>query len=149
MGAIIPDDGKLAREMRTRLLDGVTLLLLPAFFAYVGIRTQINLVTDATHLAPLAAIVLVATVGKFGGTFFAARYMRYSWRESAALSMLMNTRGLMELIVLNIGLDLGIISESLFALMVLFAIITTVATAPVVTWIFPAPSPSPSSPPTQ
>ena len=86
----------------------------------------------------ILSIILVATLGKFGGTFVAARFTGIAWRESTALGMLMNTRGLMELIVLNVGLDLGVISPRLFAMMVLMALATTMATAPVLAWILPA-----------
>jgi Kef-type K+ transport system membrane component KefB len=79
-----------------------------------------------------AVIVFVATVGKFGGTFAAARLTGLGWRDAAALGALMNTRGLMELIVLNIGLDLGVISQTLFAMMVIMALATTMMTSPVV-----------------
>src|SRR5262249_61478304 len=76
-------------------------------------------------------IILAATAGKFGGTLLAARLTGLPWRTSASLGVLMNTRGLMELIVLNIGLDLGVISPTLFAMMVLMALVTTLATTPV------------------
>ena len=81
--------------------------------------------------------MLAATVGKFGGTFAAARLTGLRWRDAAMLGILMNTRGLMELIVLNIGLDLGVISPTLFAMMVLMALVTTVMTAPMVRWLNP------------
>ena len=84
-----------------------------------------------------AAIIAVATLGKFGGTLAAARIMGLGWRDSASLGILMNTRGLMELIVLNIGLDLGVISPTLFAMMVLMAIVTTMATSPVLLALVP------------
>ena len=76
-------------------------------------------------------IILVATLGKFGGTLVAARCTGLGWRLSAALGILMNTRGLMELIVLNIGLELGVISPTLFAMMVIMALVTTIATTPI------------------
>jgi len=81
------------------------------------------------------AIVIVATVGKFGGTFVAARLAGYDARFSGALATLMNTRGLMELIVLNVGLELGVISPALFSMMVIMAIVTTMATAPALSWL--------------
>src|SRR6185369_11059465 len=75
-------------------------------------------------------VILVATVGKFGGTLAAARLSGLGWRESSALGILMNTRGLMELIVLNVGLDLGVISPTLYAMLVIMALVTTIATTP-------------------
>ena len=86
---------------------------------------------------PVLAIILAATVGKFGGTLIAARVTGLGWRESAALGTLMNTRGLMELIVLNIGLDLGVIGPTLFAMMVVMALVTTGITAPVLHFLLP------------
>jgi Kef-type K+ transport system membrane component KefB len=90
-------------------------------------------------------IVLVATGGKFGGTIVAARLTGLRWRQAAALRTLMNTRGLMELIVLNIGLDLQVISPTLFAMMVLMALVTTLATAPVLQILLPSPAPEGAS----
>lgn len=135
LGALIPHDSLLARSFRQRLEDLVTMLLLPAFFALTGMRTQIGLVSGWTEWLICGAIIGVATVGKFGGTLAAARFTGLGWRTSAALGILMNTRGLMELIVLNIGLDLGVISPTLFAMMVLMALVTTVITTPILSWL--------------
>lgn len=131
LGAILPHDGRLSREFAARIKDPVTVLLLPAFFAYTGMRTQIALVSGAGDWLWCAAIVLVATAGKFGGSYAAARLTGLGRRDAAAVGTLMNTRGLMELIVLNLGLDMGVISPTLFAMMVIMALVTTVATAPV------------------
>jgi Kef-type K+ transport system membrane component KefB len=90
-------------------------------------------------------ITVVATAGKFGGASVAARLVGESWRESAAVGTLMNTRGLMELIVLNVGLDLGVISPSLFAMMVLMALVTTLTTGPVLSLISPTSMKSPET----
>lgn len=132
LGAVVPHDGRLAREFTAKLKDPVTVLLLPAFFAYTGMRTQIGLVASAQDWLWCGLIVLVATAGKFGGALVAARLTGQTWRGAAVLGALMNTRGLMELIVLNIGLDLGVISPTLFAMMVIMALVTTAATSPVV-----------------
>ncbi len=130
-GAVVPHDSRIAREFAVKLKDLVTVLLLPAFFAFTGMRTQINLMSGWDSWLWCGAIILVATAGKFGGTLVAARLTGLGWREAAALGTLMNTRGLMELIVLNIGLDLGVISPTLFAMMVVMALVTTAATAPI------------------
>ena len=111
------------------------MLLLPAFFAFTGMRTQIGLVSGAEQWLLCGLIILVACVGKFGGSYVAARLTGLAWRDSAALGILMNTRGLMELIVLNIGLDLGVISPTLFAMLVIMALVTTFATTPILDWI--------------
>lgn len=138
MGAIIPHDSRIAHEFTTKLKDLVTVLLLPAFFAFTGMRTQIALVSGWESWLWCLAIIAVATIGKFGGTLIAARLNGFGWRDAAALGTLMNTRGLMELIVLNIGLDLGIISPTLFAMMVIMALVTTAITAPVLQWLAPS-----------
>jgi Kef-type K+ transport system membrane component KefB len=130
LGAVIPHDSALARALTRRLEDVATVLLLPAFFAYTGMRTQIGLVSSGADWLACGIILLAATAGKFGGTLVAGRVTGLGWRTSAALGVLMNTRGLMELIVLNVGLDLGVISPALFAMMVLMAVVTTMATGP-------------------
>jgi Kef-type K+ transport system membrane component KefB len=130
LGAVIPHDSAVAREFTHKLEDLVTVLLLPAFFAFTGLRTQIGLVSGLEEWLICGLIIAVATVGKFGGTLLSARFTGLGWREASALGILMNTRGLMELIVLNIGLDLKIISPTLFAMMVLMALVTTIATTP-------------------
>jgi Kef-type K+ transport system membrane component KefB len=138
LGAIIPHDSAIPRVFGNKLHELVTILFLPAFFAYTGLRTEIGLVAGAWLWLVLGVIVLVATLGKFGGTFAAARLTGLGHRDATALGLLMNTRGLMELIILNVGLDLGIISPTLFALMVLMALFTTLATAPLLQRLVPA-----------
>jgi Kef-type K+ transport system membrane component KefB len=131
LGALLPHEGRLAEQVRARMEDIVIVLFLPAFFAFTGLRTQVGLVSGAEDWAWCAVIVLVATIGKFGGSFVAARLTGMGWRESGALGVMMNTRGLMELIVLNVGLDLGVLSPTLFAMLVLMALVTTFSTTPV------------------
>lgn len=130
LGTVIPHDSAVAREFTHKLEDLVTVLLLPAFFAYTGLRTQIGLVAGLEEWLLCGLIIVVATVGKIGGTFLAASVTGYRWRDASALGILMNTRGLMELIVLNIGLEMNVISPTLFAMMVLMALVTTIATTP-------------------
>jgi Kef-type K+ transport system membrane component KefB len=131
LGAVIPHDSGMARELTDRLEDIVIVLLLPAFFAYTGLRTQIGLVNGYEQWMMCALIILVASAGKFGGSLIAARLTGLDWRDSSALGVLMNTRGLMELIVLNIGLEMNVISPTLFAMLVIMALITTFATTPI------------------
>ncbi len=130
VGAIIPHDSRLALELTNKLEDLVVVLFLPAFFAFTGMRTQIGLVHGAAQWLLCGVILATASIGKFGGTFVAARISGFDSRDAASLGILMNTRGLVELIVLNIGLDLRILSPTLFAMLVLMAIITTFATTP-------------------
>lgn len=131
-GAIIPHDSRLARQVTERLEDVTVVLLLPAFFAFVGMRTQIGLVSGTDAWLTVGLIFLVACAGKFGGAFAAARLTGLPSRDAALLGVLMNTRGLMELIVLQVGLDLHVLSPTLFAMMVLMALATTLMTTPLV-----------------
>lgn len=132
---MIPHDSNLARSLVDRLQDLVVVLFLPAFFAFTGMRTEIGLVQGADQWMACGLILLVASLGKFGGSAVAARLTGLSWREASALGILLNTRGLMELVVLNVGLDLRVISPTLFAMLVLMAVVTTVATTPVLAGI--------------
>ena len=138
VGTVIPHDHALSRSLRHKLEDLVTIVLLPAFFAFAGMRTEIGLIAGTENWLLCGLIVLVATVGKFGGTTIASCLAGMGWRDACALGILMNTRGLMELVVLNIGLDLGLISPRLYALMVLMAIVTTIATTPILDAILPS-----------
>jgi Kef-type K+ transport system membrane component KefB len=128
-GVIIPHRSNLARALHQNL-ESLTILLLPAFFAFTGMRTEIGLLGTRFEWMVCAVIIAVATIGKFGGAVFGARLTGLSWRESSALGVLVNTRGLMELIVLNVGLELGVITPILFTMMVLMALATTMATTP-------------------
>jgi Kef-type K+ transport system membrane component KefB len=130
LGAVVPHDSVIARELPEKLQNIIAVLFLPAFFAFTGMRTSIGLVSGLDAWLICGLIVLVATLGKFGGTLVASRVTGMSWLDSAALGSLMNTRGLMELIVLNIGLDLGVISPKLFAMLVIMALVTTLSTTP-------------------
>jgi Kef-type K+ transport system membrane component KefB len=137
LGAIIPHDSAIAREFTHKLEDIVTVLLLPAFFAITGMRTEIGLVAGWENWLACGLIILAATAGKFGGTVVAARLTGLDWRMASSLGILMNTRGLMELIVLNIGLNLGVITPTVFAMMVLMALVTTLATTPLLMLVNP------------
>lgn len=137
MGAMMPKQGDFVRELTEKIEDFAVVFLLPIYFAYTGLRTHVGLL-DSLDLWLFCMLVIgVATLGKFGGSALAARITGLEWREACALGVLMNTRGLMELIILNIGLDLGVISPALFAMMVLMAIVTTVMTTPALAAIYP------------
>lgn len=131
VGTIIPHDSRLAQDIKQKFEDLVVILFLPAFFAFTGLRTQIGLLHGGADWAICLVIIIVASVGKFGGGTIAAWLTGLGWREAASLGILMNTRGLMELIVLNVGLDLGVLSPALFAMLVIMAIVTTFSTTPV------------------
>ncbi|HYT67713.1 MAG TPA: cation:proton antiporter [Vicinamibacterales bacterium] len=136
-GAILPAESAVARQLRLHRTPVTTILFLPAFFALTGLRTEIGLLSSPREWAICALIVLLATAGKFGGTFAAARLMGMPSHFAASLGVLMNTRGLMELVVLNVGLDIGVISPALFTMMVIMALVTTAMTAPLLDLIVP------------
>jgi Kef-type K+ transport system membrane component KefB len=137
LGVVVPHNATIARAVPRQLEPVVTILLLPAFFAFTGMRTQINLLSTAGDWMICGAIIVVATAGKVGGTLIAARLTGLGWRDAGALGVLMNTRGLMELIVLNVGLELRVISPTLFAMMVLMALVTTMTTVPMLRLLQP------------
>ncbi|HKQ97089.1 MAG TPA: cation:proton antiporter [Candidatus Polarisedimenticolia bacterium] len=139
-GAVIPHDSGVARTLGKALEPPVGVLLLPAFFASTGLRTRIDLLDGTGPWLACGLVIVVATLGKFGGTWAAARLAGLGGRTAAALGALMNTRGLMELIVLNAGLELGVITPTVFSMLVLMALATTFATAPLLRMIRPDPA---------
>ncbi len=137
LGAAMPKNEDLVRELAVKTEDFVLIFLMPIFFAYSGLRTQIGLL-NRPKLWFLCALVLgVAIAGKYFGTYIAARVSGINKREASALGWLMNTRGLTELIVLNIGLDLGVISPLIFTMLVIMALVTTFMTSPLLEWTYP------------
>jgi Kef-type K+ transport system membrane component KefB len=135
-GAVMPKNHRFVHALTEKLNDIAVVLLLPIFFAFTGLRVSIGLVSGGEMWLYTLLIVLVAITGKFGGTAVAARSSGLSWRESSTLGVLMNTRGLMELVLLNIGLEIGVLSPALFAMLVLMALATTFMTAPLLEWIY-------------
>ena len=133
----MPKNRDFAAYVIERFESLTVLLLLPLFFAYTGLRTSLGYVKGLPMWSICLLIVFVAVCGKLGGTGIAARLGGLPWGESLALGALMNTRGLMELVVLNIGLDIKVISPTLFAMMVLMAIVTTMMTPPLLHWLYP------------
>ncbi len=136
IGAAMPRQGGLSSAVAEKMEDYVTIVLLPLFFAYSGLRTEIGLIHGIGDWALTFLLLTVATVGKFGGSALAARLTGMGSRESMAVGILMNTRGLMEIVVLNVGLDLGVISERLFAMMVVVAVVTTWMTTPILRRVY-------------
>jgi Kef-type K+ transport system membrane component KefB len=130
-GAILPVDEDFRRGLRERL-ETVSAVFLPLFFTFTGLRTQIGLLNDGGAWLTCFAIIALATVGKFGGSALTARAMGIDWNSSIILGALMNTRGLMELIALNVGYDLGVITPEMFTSLVLMALLTTSFTGPLV-----------------
>ena len=136
-GIVMPRHPGLSQELSQKLEVLVVVLLLPLYFALTGLRSSFLLITGAGMWFYCGAIIVLAVVGKLGGSLVSARMNGMSWRESAAVGVLMNTRGLVELVILNIGLDLGILSPALFSIMVLMALVTTLMTTPLLAWIYP------------
>ncbi len=137
MGAIMPKGSKFVHELNGKIEDFTVVLLLPVFFAYTGLHTHIGLINSRELWMLTGLIVLVACAGKFGGSLVAARVCGMGWRQSSAIGILMNTRGLMELVILNIGRELGVITDAVFAMMVIMAIVTTFLTTPVLNLVYP------------
>ncbi|GAA4365522.1 hypothetical protein GCM10023185_35840 [Hymenobacter saemangeumensis] len=129
-GAIMPAEGHVREVVTGKVQDVAVVLLLPLFFVYTGLRTEIGLLNEGYLWGICAIIIAVAVAGKFLGSALAARFVGHAWPDSLRIGALMNTRGLMELVVLNIGYDLGILSPRIFAMMVIMALATTCMTGP-------------------
>ena len=137
LGAAMPKNEGLTRELAEKTEDFVLTFLLPIFFAYSGLRTQVGLLNRPELWLICGGVLLVAIVGKYAGTYVAGRVCGMNSRDASALGWLMNTRGLTELIVLNIGLSLGVISPLLFTMLVIMALVTTFMTSPLLEWTYP------------
>ena len=139
-GVIMPSSFDFRKIVIDKIEDVSIILLLPLFFVMTGLRTQIGLINEGHLWVTFGWILLVALAGKFGGSTLAARMVGQSWKDSLSIGVLMNTRGLMQLIVLNIGYDLGILTPEIFAMMVLMALVTTFMTGPaldLINWLMP------------
>lgn len=134
-GAIMPENAKFRTLFIDKVEDVALVLLLPLFFVFTGLRTQIGLLNDGHLWITAGFIILTAVVGKFAGSALTAKFLGINWKESLTIGALMNTRGLMELIVLNIGYDLGVLSPQIFAMMVIMALFTTFMTGPALDFI--------------
>ena len=134
-GLVMPSDRRIQTFFEEKIEVFSSTFLLPLFFVFTGLRTKITLLNDWWSWVVCIAILIVAIAGKLGGSMLMARWTRMSWRDSFAIGALMNTRGLVELVVLNIGYDLGILSDRIFAMMVVMALITTFMTAPLLSLV--------------
>jgi Kef-type K+ transport system membrane component KefB/nucleotide-binding universal stress UspA family protein len=137
LGTLMPKNAGLVREIVGKTEDFVLIFLLPVFFVYSGLRTQIGLVNRPELWLLCGLVLFVAIAGKYTSTYIAARFSGIEKREASALGWLMNTRGLTELIVLNIGLSLGVITPLLFTMLVIVALLTTFMTSPLLEWTYP------------
>jgi len=140
-GVVMPQLTHFRKLIIDKIEDVSVTLLLPLFFVFTGLRTEIGLL-NSPHLWIICGIfILVAVSGKFMGGAFSARILGETWKDSLSIGILMNTRGLMELIVLNIGYEMGILPPSIFVMLVIMALVTTFMTTPalsVINRLFPA-----------
>lgn len=134
-GVIMPSNLNLRTLFTDKIEDISSVLLLPLFFVFTGLRTQIGLLNEPGMWMICGGIIFLAVFGKSMGSALAAKYVGNSWKDSLMIGALMNTRGLMELVVLNIGLDLGILTPEVFAMMVVMALTTTFMTSPLLSLI--------------
>jgi Kef-type K+ transport system membrane component KefB/nucleotide-binding universal stress UspA family protein len=137
LGAIMPKGNAFVRTLTEKLEDFTVVFLLPVFFAYTGLKTRIGVLNTGELWFYCVLFILIACIGKFGGSAIAARACGMPWREAGAIGILMNTRGLMELVILNVGRELGVITEAVFAMMVIMALTTTALTTPILHWVYP------------
>lgn len=144
-GVIMPSNMSFRAIFIEKVEDVSQVLLLPLFFVFTGLRTQIGLINNTEMWTVCGLIILVAVSGKFLGSALSARFVGQSWRDSLVIGALMNTRGLMELVVLNIGFDLGVLSPGVFSMMVIMALVTTIMTGPlldIINWFSKTEAPS-------
>jgi Kef-type K+ transport system membrane component KefB len=134
-GIVIPKNDAMQKRIIERISDVSMVMLLPLFFVYTGLRTQAGILNTSALWFSFSLILICAVAGKLGGSALIARALGQTWKDSLSIGALMNTRGLMELIVLNIGYDMGILSTEIFSMMVLMALLTTVMTSPILNWI--------------
>lgn len=131
-GTVMPAGTAIRQELRDRLEAPVTVVLLPVFLAFTGIRTEVGLLNDATAWGVCAGIVVTAIAGKLIGSMLAARWTGFRWHDAFVMGALMNTRGLMELVALNVAYELGILSRTLFTMFVVMALVTTAMACPLI-----------------
>jgi Kef-type K+ transport system membrane component KefB len=138
VGVMLHDDRAFVAEWKTRVAPTVNTLLLPIFFTYTGLRTDVGLLGSAHEWVLCALVCLVAFAGKFGGAYVGARAVGESRRSALTIGTCMNTRALMELIALNIGYDLGVLPRSMFTKLVIMAIVSTFMATPLIRWLMRA-----------
>ena len=147
MGAVMPRGTRFVAALAEKIEDFTVLLLLPIFFAYAGLNTTIRFSGGGGFWLCTLLVVGVACFGKIAGSAIAARAGGYSFRESFGIGILMNTRGLMELVILNVGREMKVLSDSVYAMMVIMALVTTAMTAPLMHLLYPQPRPGPEPKP--
>ncbi|MGH2785299.1 MAG: cation:proton antiporter [Actinomycetota bacterium] len=136
-GAAMPRKPKIQHEIHEKLQTATLTFLLPVFFMVVGLATRVDLLGSFYLLGVTLLVIAVAIAGKWGGSMVAARITGESWQDAAAIGVLMNTRGLTELVILSVGLELGVITTTLYTIMVLMALVTTLMATPMLALISP------------
>jgi Kef-type K+ transport system membrane component KefB len=136
-GAVIPRDGAVQRDVEDKLQTATLTVLLPVFFVVVGLATRIDRLDSLYMWGVTLMVIAVAIAGKWGGAMVAARATGEGWRDANTIGVLMNTRGLTELVILSVGLELGVIEERIFTVMVVMALVTTLMAAPMLALIAP------------
>jgi len=136
-GVIMPKGKRFVRYIFDKFETPTVVVLLPLYFAFTGLRTSVRVIDGAQMWLFCLIIIVVAIAGKLGGSLIAARAAGAGWRDATGLGILMNARGLMELVILNVGLDIGVISPSLYSMMILMALVTTFMTTPLLEWVYP------------
>ena len=134
-GIVIPKNDTMQKKIIDRISDVSMVMLLPLFFVYTGLRTQAGILNSGALWFSFGLILICAVAGKLGGSALIAHALGQNWNDSLSIGALMNTRGLIELVVLNIGYDMGILSTEIFSMMVLMALLTTMMTSPILNWI--------------
>ena len=137
IGVILFDEAAFVRAWQERLGEFVTVFFMPIFFTYTGLRTSIGGLGTPSAWGWCVLTIALATLGKFGGTYVGAHRAKLDHTQAALLGFVMNTRGLMELDVINVGLDLGVISQQMFTILVIMAIVSTVITTPALRFYLP------------
>jgi len=138
-GVMMPKEKVFVEDLKNKFHPLVVVLLIPLFFAFTGLRTSLGLISGTAMIVYCGLLFIVAVAGKFVASMIAARVMGIPWREAAAVGILMNTRGLIELVILNIGLEIEVLTRPLFSMMVLMAIGTTLMTTPLLSLIISKP----------
>jgi Kef-type K+ transport system membrane component KefB len=133
-GAIMPREAALNETLSGHIRGLTSIIFLPLFFAVTGLRTNIGSLATPTLWVCCALVLFVAIAGKFGGAALSAAAVGFPWREATAIGLLMNTRGLMEMVVVNVGLEIGVVSPSLYTMIVIMALVTTAMTTPLLVW---------------
>ncbi|KAI9333773.1 Cation/H+ exchanger, partial [Zopfochytrium polystomum] len=137
VGAVIPHDYGFARKLVAQIEDLIMIVFLPLYFAYSGINTRLDQLNTAKQWGMVLLVIATACAGKLIGCTAAAKLSGLTWRESTAVGVLMNTKGLVELIVLNLGLQAGVITPEIFSIFVVMAVVTTLMTIPLLSIVYP------------